>query len=450
MKITLQMLIKVVALLGLSSIPTQLCLADSEDQLVEIVNEGLRNAYDIKSQQLKLEQSRNLLKNSYYNLLPKVTLSGGRTITTTESQPSGYIQADTTAQSSASAAASWTLFDNYQSIRNIQTSEATYEVTQKQTRKQVQSYILNLLNLYLQYQLLLSQKITLEDSLKQNKWTQEESAALVAAGARTKLDSMDAEIAVVTTERDLLELNNSIDSSERNIFAILNSDRYKKLPVIDLIKLKPFYMKDFDKRISSIREQAKRDLESVNPDLQIAHRQLDISLMNLKQTKLGYWPSTNLVLSHSVDLSNLVQAPAVGMSALPLNTSSIQLQFSWQLWDWWITPRNIDNAQKDYEISRFQYKQALLQTNSDVQNSIDAYDVLEKSIYASNLALDKAKIQMSYSREMFRLGRITLLVMQQSVSRFRDAQIALATRMESKYILAAQILDKMGYELMPN
>lgn len=444
------MLIKVVALLGLSSIPTQLCLADSEDQLVEIVNEGLRNAYDIKSQQLKLEQSRNLLKNSYYNLLPKVTLSGGRTITTTESQPSGYIQADTTAQSSASAAASWTLFDNYQSIRNIQTSEATYEVTQKQTRKQVQSYILNLLNLYLQYQLLLSQKITLEDSLKQNKWTQEESAALVAAGARTKLDSMDAEIAVVTTERDLLELNNSIDSSERNIFAILNSDRYKKLPVIDLIKLKPFYMKDFDKRISSIREQAKRDLESVNPDLQIAHRQLDISLMNLKQTKLGYWPSTNLVLSHSVDLSNLVQAPAVGMSALPLNTSSIQLQFSWQLWDWWITPRNIDNAQKDYEISRFQYKQALLQTNSDVQNSIDAYDVLEKSIYASNLALDKAKIQMSYSREMFRLGRITLLVMQQSVSRFRDAQIALATRMESKYILAAQILDKMGYELMPN
>ena len=450
MKKTLQLFIKVVSLLGLLSMPNSMCLAESHDQLVEIVSEGLKNAYDVKSQQLKLEQSQNLLRNSYYSLLPKVTLSGGRTITRTESQPSGYVQADTTATNSASASASWTLFDNYQAIRNIQTADLTFEVAKKQTRKQVHTYILNLINLYLQYQLLLSQRITLEDSLKQNRWTQEESAALVAAGARTRLDSMDSEIAVVNTERDLLELNNSIDSAERNIFAILNSDRYKKLPVIDLIKLNPYYMKDFDKKLVVIREQAKKDLEQVNPDLQIAHQQLDVSLLNLKQTNLGYWPSTSLVLSHTMDLGNLVQTPAAGMSAVPLNTSSIQLQFTWQIWDWWITPRTIANAQKDYDISRFQYRQTFLQTNSDVQNSLDAYDVLEKSIYASNLALDKAKIQMAYSREMFRLGRITLLVMQQSVSRVRDAQIALATRLENKYVLAAQILDKMGYELFPN
>jgi len=433
----------------LVQLPTQDCLGETRDQLSEIVAEGLKNAYDIKSQQLKLEQSHNLLRNSYYNLLPTVSLSGGRTITTTDTQPNGTVQTDTTNQSTAKATASWTLFDNYQSIRNIQTSEKTLDVQKKTSAKLLQQYVLTLLDLYLQYQLLLSQKLIQEGLLEQNKWTEAESMALVKAGARTRLDSMDTEIQVVNAERDLLELNNNISAAEKNIFVILNSDRYKQLPIIDLLTLKPYYMKDFERRLPSIRSQAKRELEFVNPDLQISKGQLEVSLLNLKQTKLGYWPKTTVQISHDMDFSDFVQTNAPGVDQVPLHTTTFSVQFSWQLWDWWITPRTIDNAQKDFEISVNQYKQSLLQSSSDIENFLAQHDVLEKSIYSSQLVLDKAKAQVDYSREMFEMGRITLLEMQQAIGRWRDARIALATRLEAKYILAAKILYTMGYDLQP-
>ena len=65
------------------------------------------------------------------------------------------------------------------------------------------------------------------------------------------------------------------------------------------------------------------------------------------------------------------------------------------------------------------------------------------------MALKKSKIQLENSRELHRLGRINLLLMQQSVNRYFEAEAAFATRLKSLNMTMALILYRSGASLEP-
>ena len=85
-----------------------------------------------------------------------------------------------------------------------------------------------------------------------------------------------------------------------------------------------------------------------------------------------------------------------------------------------------DGAEKQFQIDTNKFQQTILQARSDVSALFHQYDINEKSIRSSQLVLDKAQHQQDYSREMFRLGRITLLSMQQSSNSLRISLSKLA------------------------
>ncbi len=429
---------------------TNLSLASTPaDSLSELVTEGVQNSYGIKSQKLKLEQSFNKRTNAYLNLLPTLSVSGGRALTATESLVSGEKVHDFTSANTLKVSGDWTIWDNYQNIRDIGTASKTLDADRISSRKEVQQYIIGLLDTFLEYQLLLSRQEITMGLLKESRWTNEESIALVKVGAKTQLDALDAEIQVVNTERDLMEINNGLLAAERNLVTLLNSEKYKTMPRIDLLKLNPYYMQDFDKHLAEVKTQWKDSFSSVNPDLNISRLQLERSAMELSQTKLGYFPTTAISVNHEINLDRFAQETPTGGTRARLDTTTIYLTFTWKFFDWFNTPRSIGNSQRDYDISLFQFQEGHRKATAEIQNLLEQFDVLQKSIEASRMVVEKSERQLNYSKEMFRIGRITLLTMQQSTNRFFDARISLASRLKAKYLVAAKILYQMGYELKP-
>lgn len=423
--------------------------AGPTDPLQSVISLGIKRAFSIDSQRLRLAQAINQQKITRAALLPTVTLSSSRAFSGGDQFDSvGKWSYSNTTTDQLRVTANWTLWDNYQNIRNVQTGALALESERASSRIQVQKYIVDLLDTYLEYQLLLRQREILRSAHETNILINEESQSLVKVGAKTRLDAMDAEIQVANSERDLIELENTIRSAERNLQALINSDKLD-LPRLDLLTFKPYYVDQFNRALTAIRKEISDRISDVNPDLQAKRIDLEKSRLVLKQKKLEYWPQTTVSLSHDLNLDTFQNPNPPYGQRNAAQSSSIQLLLSWKFWDWLATPYGIENSQKDFDISVNNYKETRLSKQAEVANSLAQLDILDKTIEASELVVEKAEAQLEYSQEMYRLGRITLLSMQQSASRVREARNALASRLKARYISIAKLMQATGRDLTP-
>ena len=425
--------------------------AIEKDPLSDVVSSGVKHAFSVETEKLTLEEAHNKLSISYSAVLPTLTLSAGQTLGGSQSvdSTSGDVTYASNPVSQLNLTASWTLWDNYKSIRNIEITKKDLDRERINSDRVVQKYVLDLLTAYLEYQMLLSEAETLKSRLEQSRLTNEESQALVKAGAKTRMDAMDTEIEVANTERDILEAENGIANAERSLRVLINFEQMKNLPRMDLLKQEPYFIKDFDHRIAKLGPNWKDQLKDINQDIKIQKYSLEESQMNLAQAKLAYFPTTQLVLTHQYTMDSYLQSNPTAGRRVGLNGDSIALTLSWPIWDWWSTPNTIANVQKEHEIKILQYRQANLEKQAEIDSLYRQLEVLKKTVEVSRMVLEKAEAQLRYSREMYRLGRLTLLQMQQSISRVSDARNSLASRLKDRNIAVAKLLYDAGLPLTP-
>lgn len=421
--------------------------ATEKDHIADIIAKGLQNSFSVRQQNLSEEKAANLKTNSYFSLLPTMALSATRGLTRATTASTDGLSTANTDSKSLSITSTWTLWNGYQNITTVKTAAKELEVQQASTRRTIQTYILQLLSSYLKLQNDLNNQETIKLQLEQTKSTSAETKALVDAGAKTSLEAIDSEIDVENSSRNLIELENTIRADMRELRLLLNNPQLEELPKIDLLKFEPYYMVDFEDRVKRYRKNWREELYLNQPDLVVSKLQLEESAYNLTQTRLGYIPTTSLTLTHTLDMSNMVGQTVY--SPAGLNSTAITFNLSWTFWDWFNTPRTISNAEKDYQSSVLGLQQTRMQSETVVQNLLETYDVNLAAIETTRLSLAKAMKQLEYSNEMYRLGRITLLLMQQSVSRVYSARLELANRLATKYLNAANILYNAGYDLQP-
>ncbi len=449
---------KKISLLVLFCALTAHAAVENEDPLEKVVSLGVQNAFEIQSQKLVLDQEHDDQKNNYAKLLPTVKLSASKSYGADESlnTTTGSTSYSGANSASMSVAANWALWDNYANIRNIQVGSKSLEIERLTSRQKIQGYIRGLVSAYLEYEYLLSEREILLVRLKESKITNDESQVLVKVGARTRIDAYDTEIEVANTERDLLEKENSIVAAEKNLANRVNAEAIKKLPRLDLLKIVPYYMKSFEKEILEILDSGKSQrneewneaLSRRNPELQTKKLTLEKSEMELKQKRLSYFPSTSISLEHTVELDRYLADDVTGPRTA-LQSSSISFGLSWTFWDWFSTARTIRNSERDFDIKVLDYRESDKKARVEIENSVQQVAIYRKTIATSRLVLEKAAAQLRYSQEMYRLGRITLLQMQQATRRHYEAQIALAARLKDYYIMAASLLYSLGEDLTP-
>lgn len=422
---------------------------DANASLENLIKDGLKSSIAIKTQDISLEQAEIRTMNAWTNLLPTVSLSAGKTISNYESVINDQKSNLNSSLNTAEISGSWNLWDNYSSIRNIKIAKLSEDIEQIKKRRDSESYILSLLDTYFGYLLLLRQREVFERLLVESKWTHEESLALVKAGARTQIEALDTEIQVLNTERDLLELNQNIRSTLRSLQVLLNKDADYLVPTMDLTELDPYFMRTFPKVLAELKNKPIGLIVEQSKDHQISKLGMETYFERLKQTELGYWPTTSLRVGHTVNLDNYVaDVPSSGLRTA-LNSTTVSLNLSWQVWDWLSTQRSIKSSKLDYQVSALRFHEEVEISKAKVESYLESFEINRKSLEASQKALIKAQKQNEYSREMYKMGRINLLSMQQSISRLFDAEISYAARRKTMYILAAQILYYNGTSLAP-
>ncbi len=420
------------------------------DPLIDLVQYGLQKSFTIKSQQLRLEQAQNTNTSAYFQLLPSIQASGTRSYQVAQGVSEEAISTTKTDGIAGKLNATWTLWDNFQNITDIRVARIGLISEEIQTDKEMQLYVISLLDAFIEYQVLHFQREITKGFLKQSQWVLGESATLARLGAKSRFETLDAEIQTLNAERDLREVELSLESAKRNLKNLLNSDPSFQIPIIDLLKLKPFYMSRLD--VKKVNEwSSNTDALPVvhNRELRLASLNLDKSSAELTQTSLDYFPKTSFQISQDLNLDRVI-TKRNGPPYTGLNSTTYSLQLSWQLWDWWITPRKIKNSRLSHEISTYSLQETKNKAESEFLALLDQYGIVEQSIEGSKKVLDKAVQHLEYSREMYKLGKLNNLSIQKANSTLYEAQLAVAQRLKQKFILAAKIIYSSGSSLLPD
>lgn len=433
-------------LFGLLASPS---FSNAGNELETLIRDGLQSSIAIKTQNITADQAKLATKSTYGNLLPTLTLSTGRTSSAAETMSSGDISKTSTDTNSADISGSWTLWDNFSNIRQIRVAKINEQIEGIKRSRESETFVLSLIDTYFEYLLYLRRAEVLEQQLEQARWIHKESLALVKAGARTEIEALDTEIQVLNSERDLMELNQNIKTTLRSIQVLMNKEENYLIPHLNLLDLQPYFMKKFPPVLKVLRGVSSDQILAGTMDYKISKLGLDATLERLKQTELGYWPTTSIRLSHSYNLENYVQDEPAGGKRAGLNSTTLSLNLTWQVWDWWNTQRTIESSQMDYQTSSLRFRDEIQNSRAKFETYLENYDITVKSLEASEKAVDKALKQLDFSREMYRLGRINLLSMQQATSRLYDAQISFASRKKALYVLAARLINYQGQTLIP-
>ena len=419
------------------------------DPLSQIVVVGVNNAFGVKAQKLALNISDDNRLNAYSALLPTLTLAaqrqlqGGQAVNTASNAT--YSESDA---STMAVAANWTLWNGYQNVRNVEIGNNNYKFTREQSRTQVQTFIVQLIGAFLTYEQDLANIQIQSKVVQQSRETSEESQILVKAGAKTTLDAMDTEIQLANDENILRDDEIQMATDQRTLQALLSVDKPVELPGLDLVSFQPYFAADFEAKVGLLKDNWQNEFDHNQPDLKTARIQLDTAMMALQQTKLSFFPVTTIGVSHTFTLDSYVNNnPPAGTQ--PLQSNAITLNLTWQFWDWLQTPRNVDIAQKTYDTTILSYRQNDLNLRATFASALQQIYELKKTIETSRQIEAKAVQQLEYSREKYRMGRISLLQMQQSTTRLSTARVNLANRLVTYYKSAATLLYNLGYDLSP-
>jgi adhesin transport system outer membrane protein len=400
-----------------------MALAGQTYKLEDLVNYGLEHSWDMQKSELGLESSRSAYRSSKWNLLPDVSVFAGIDQDLTDnSAPRSSLS------SSAGFSVSKTISLNdaaYFQYRYARLDRETAEMEYSSARRK---YAYDVVNAY--FNVLSSQKrlASLTENLNIQTRVLEHSRVLFELGRNTNFDVKQSEIAMMSSQVAIIQLQNTIETARRSLFDLIQkadegyplediglSDEYT-VPAVDPEQIESIRM---------LKQSIKRN---------------DIGLL---QSKLDYFP--NLSLAYNFRRS-------VGGDDFDFDTYStvhgLSLNLSYSLWSPF---RN----KESYSRNRINNQMAELNLNSSITGINSQYQRLNSQLgYLQRLdelyleQLEQSRQQISIAEERYRLGLIELLELDKTRTAYIDADInysanryqILQVREELNYLLSQRIL----------
>ena len=419
-------------------------IVSNRNRLRDLVRGGLKNSTSVLNQKLRVLKSLNSKKDAWTTVLPSLSLSAGRTSTYADAFSGTTLERTHSASNSLDVTASWSLWDNYESVTAIRVAAVDLEVERHNLYKKRQIYVINVVKNYYRYQLQVTSLKILKSYLDQSLGALSESSLLLKAGAGTKIDVLEAEIQVNNIEREILEAEQSLRSSARNFNFLLNRGLDHPIEEEDISLETPFYQIAFESMKNKFNLNWKSKIETEHPELKSAKYTFDKTNLNLSLAQWSYFPRTTLAATHSWGLDGYVKSDAEDYEQTPLEVTTISLGLTWSLFDWGKTSRSIDSSKKDYAIEKRNLLQTKFKALADFENLLSKYDLLVKSVKTSQLILKKTKEQQERARQLYSLGRLTMLKLQQANLEYFRSRETLKSKIVEKYQTSAEIFYLLG------
>jgi outer membrane protein TolC len=312
-----------------------------------------------------------------------------------------------------------------------------------------QTYFLKLIESYLDYELTLENKNVLNRLLLENQKTLEQANDLVQMGLKTKMDVLDSEIQVTNAQRDLNEHAVKIKNYKKNLLTLLNEETEQEWEHMDFLKDQPYYIKKFEKLFPNFLLKWKNEYLLNLKEIQILKNNIQSSRIDLRQSQLSLIPRIDIALSDQWDYTRKVDHKYQGRDRVRLKSRSFSINFSWTIWDWWITPNSVKSQSDQLSISNLELSKGIKNYEKDLEQLIEEYHLNTMQINSLHLIMKKSELHHNHALERYKLGRITMMELQRAMNQKSESKILYITSLKEKYILTAKLLYYMGIDLDP-
>ena len=264
-----------------------------------------------------------------------------------------------------------------------------------------------------------------KETLNQNLKTQQE---LYDLRMTTKPEFTEAQRSVADIDAQIVEQEGNIEVSKEALGILIGVKDSSQIEII------PFGVDDnFTSTVKLDEDLAK--LKTDNTEYKIAMKQNDLSRKNVEVEEASFKPSVNGVINYGT----LQGQDRFGNILKPRNFStSVGVNFSWDIFDWGQRKNNVRYAKKTQEISSVQIDQTLDTVTANMRKTYFQLRSLEKSIKALELAVQKAEESYEMEKERYAYRLITMENLLQSETSLRQARVNYAQAKLKYYYLVSK------------
>lgn len=407
-----------------------------KDEAIKIT---LENNLGIKIAQNNLsvaENNANILNSGY---LPTVTGNAGGSIDrqTTEGQlANGDVRTAEGAETrryNASINLNYVLFDGMSRYYDYKRFKEQYDQTELQVRQTIETTILQLFTVYYEVARLEENVNTLREALNVSKDRYKRAKYQFEFGQNTGLDVLNSEVDINTDSINLLNAQQLLRNTQRDLNLIMNRDLSTGYQVDTMVTFVP------NIKMEDIVLKAKEN----NVDMLIIEKDMSIIDYTLKSAKGVFLPTIGLTGSYGWNESNNNSPLAFVLQNTNSGVSG-GINLTWSLFDGGTTITNVKNAKINYESQELLKTQLEQEIDRDIQNAWDAYQNAMYILSVQEKNLETNENNFSRTDERFKLGQTTSIEFRQAQINLLNAQLA---RSQAKYnakLSELQILQVSG------
>jgi len=363
------------------------------------------------------ENNAGILNSGY---LPTVTGNGSASIDRRNTE--GELADGTTRSAegaetrsySASVNVNYILFDGLGRLYNYKSLKEQSELSELQVRETIENTILQLFSVYYEVARLEENNNILSEALNISKERLQRAQYQFDYGQNTGLDVLNAEVDVNTDSINLLNSQQQLRNTKRDLNLVMNRELSTSFKIDTLVSFIPGLQ----------MEEMYRNARENNVVVKQMEKNINISEYNYKANKSNFLPTIGLTGSYGWNesannspLAFTVQTTSSGLSA--------GLNLTWNLFDGGRTLTAVKNAKITYENQELFKEQILLEVERDIKNAWETYMNALYVLQAQEKNVTTNLNNFNRTEERYKIGRSNSI-------EFRQAQINLLNATLSK------------------
>jgi len=377
----------------------------------------------VSTNQREVDANNAGILNSGY--LPTLSAAGGGSIDRQNTE-GRLANGDTrtadgaeTRRYNASLSVNYLLFDGLGRWYDYKSFQERSQQSELEVRQTIEVTLLQLFSVYYEVARIEENVANLRQALSISRDRLQRARYQFEFGQNTKLDVLNAEVDINTDSVNLLNAEQNLRNTKRDLNLILNRDLTLGFSADTTVRFLP------ELKMEDIMAQAKIN----NVRMLLAEKDILISEYNWKASRSSFLPTIGLTgtygwneLSNNSPLAFVLQNTSTGV------TGSINL--SWNLFDGGRSITAVRNARIGFENRQLLKQQTELEVDRDLQNAWGNYQNALFVLEVQDKNLQTNRNNFERSQERYQLGQITSIEFRQAQVNLLGAQLL---RSQAKY-----------------
>ena len=408
----------------------------------DAIQTGLENNFNIRLQRANVEIAANNNTLGNAGFLPQVSVNAGQNYSITDSKQeflTGQVNDRSGAKADAFSAAaelSWTLFDGLQMFTRADILAALEEQSELELLLTVENNIFDILSTYYSLVQLDRQKEVIQKTLAVDQERLQLAAQMLAIGAGSRLELLQAEVDRNADSALLLNIENEITQRKTSLNNLLGRSPEIQFTVSDSFAINPALSK------AVLLEK----MLTQNTSLRLSKRDVYLSELSLKAIKGRKAPNLDFNLGYTFNDQN---SEAGFLKTSQTNGLTYGVRASMDLFDGLNLRRETQNAKIQLESSKLNLEALENEMKTTLHQQFESYKNKLQMLQMESHNVLAARENLIIATERYQLGDLSGIEFREAQRNFVSAESRLLnSRLQVK--LSETSLLQLSGELVIN